>query len=239
MPQANLKQRIQQGDTVIGVRIPGTISKDEFRAILDERPYDFAFTDGQHSALSEDRLVAFCAVADEFDIPIRFRIKHTRDAYLIGNYLDLGPAGIEVPQVEQVATVDEAVESFYYPPVGRRSFGGGGRKNGDHFSDPMEYAHWWNDYGMLWIQVESVAAVTNSYSLARPGVDCIAFGPTDLTLDLHHHPHPQLKTLDDCVAYVARAVEGTGTGICLRTSADLQQKYADLGITVFLLPPGS
>jgi 2-keto-3-deoxy-L-rhamnonate aldolase RhmA len=239
MAQFNLKQRIQHGETVIGVRVPGTISKDDFKAAVDERSYDFAFIDGQHSALSEDRLVAFCEMADEFDIPVRFRIKHTRHAYLIGNYLDLGPSGIEVPQVEHEATVDEAIESFYYPPLGRRSFGGAGRKNVDKFDDPMEYGRWWNDYGMLWVQVESVAAVTKVYSLLKPGVDCIAFGPVDLTVDLQHHPHPQLKTMDDCVAFVAKAIAGTGTGICLRTTSDLQQKYADLGITVFLLAPGS
>ena len=52
----------------------------------------------------------------------QFRIKHTYHSYLIGNVLDLGqPAGIEVPQVEEPATVVEALKYFYYPQQGKRS----------------------------------------------------------------------------------------------------------------------
>ena len=48
-------------------------------------------------------------------MPTQFRIKNTRNAYLIGNYLDLGPFSIVVPQVEDEETVDEAIDAFYYP----------------------------------------------------------------------------------------------------------------------------
>ena len=42
---------------------------------------------------SEDRLVALSGMVGEFDLPLQFRIKHTRHTYLIGNYLDLGALG--------------------------------------------------------------------------------------------------------------------------------------------------
>ncbi|MEC8992615.1 MAG: hypothetical protein VX656_15330, partial [Candidatus Latescibacterota bacterium] len=71
-----------------------------------------------------------------------------------------------------------------------------------------------------------------------PGLDCIAFGPTDLTANLYHNPHATLKTLDDCVRYVVDAVEGTDTGVCLRTSFDQKQKYNDLGVNAVLVPAG-
>ena len=64
-------------------------------------------------------------MADEVGADMHFRIKHTRHSYLIGNILDLGPTLIEVPQVENVATVDESIEHFYFPPVARRSWIGG------------------------------------------------------------------------------------------------------------------
>ena len=63
-------------------------------------------------------------------------------------------------------------------------------------------------------------------------------GPTDLTASLHHHPHPRLKTLDDCVRHVVEAVAGTNTGVCLRTPFSEAQKYRDLGVNVLLVPPG-
>ena len=42
-------------------------------------------------------LVAFCSTAQDLGMPVQFRIKNTRHAYLIGNVLDLGPMAIEVP----------------------------------------------------------------------------------------------------------------------------------------------
>ena len=86
----------------------------------------------------------FCNFADELDVPVQFRIKLTYHSYLIGNVLDLGPAGIEVPQVEEPATVDEAVKYFYYPQQGKRSWGGVARWKIDGNDDRLAYADWWN-----------------------------------------------------------------------------------------------
>lgn len=236
MPSDSLKQRIHSRDPIVGVGgVPARTAPARLAAIADQGPYDFLFVDSQHSPFEENDLVALCQAAGELDLPVFFRIKHTRNAYLIGNALDLGPSGIEVPQVETVETASEAIESFYYPPLGRRSFGGAARLASSDKKEPEVYAEWWNDTGVLWLQVESVRAATSAYSLAVPGVDCLSFGPADLSLDIRQNPHPNLKTVDNCVAHVCRALEGTDTAVCFRNgTADTREKYADMGVTVFL-----
>src|SRR5512145_1084021 len=98
MPEkAALKQRIHNGDIIIGVSVPIQIERSRLEHILSQDTYDFVAVDSQHSPYNEERLVAFCALAAELGIPVQFRIKHPRHAYLIGNILDLGPLGIEVP----------------------------------------------------------------------------------------------------------------------------------------------
>jgi 2-keto-3-deoxy-L-rhamnonate aldolase RhmA len=125
MPEtASLKQRIRNGEIIIGVSVPIEAEKSRLEDILSRDTYGFVSVDSQHSPYNEDRLVAFCAMAAEIGIPVQFRIKHTRHAYLIGNILDLGPMGIEVPLVEEDAIVEEALAAFYYPQVGKRSWGG-------------------------------------------------------------------------------------------------------------------
>ena len=124
---ANLKQQIKRGEQVVGFGIRGDIERDAFRRIVELGACDFVFTDSQHSPYSEDRLVALAGMAKELKLPLHFRIKHTRHTYLIGNHLDLGPSGIEVPQVETAATAEEAVANFYYLPQGVRSHGGSAR----------------------------------------------------------------------------------------------------------------
>jgi len=231
-----LKQRIHRRERVVGVGgIPARSSRERLEAIVAAGPYDFVFVDSQHAPFEENDLVALCGAAAELSLSVFFRIKHTRQAYLIGNMLDLGPAGIEVPQVESPATGAEAVESFYYPPRGRRSIGGGARLGIADCAEPDAYPEWWNETGVLWLQVESVGAVTGAYSLALDGVDCLSFGPADLGMDMKHHPHPELKSVDDCVRYVCRALEGTDTTVCFRNGTpDTREKYADMGVTVFL-----
>lgn len=234
MSTANLKERIAKGEQVFGVSVSMMIDSNSLAERVESNGYDFVAVDSQHSAFSEDRLVAFCNMADELDIPVNFRIKHTRNAYLVGNYLDLGPSGIEVPQVELETTVNEAVDAFYYPQRGIRSWGGGARKNSAGI-ERLEYADWWNNYGMLWMQIESIEAVTNARRLAKEGVDCLSFGPTDLTFSIESHPNHALQSVDACVKYVTRELEGSSTTVCFRNgNPSTREKYADMGVTVFL-----
>jgi 2-keto-3-deoxy-L-rhamnonate aldolase RhmA len=234
MSATNLKQRIRNGEHVFGVSVSMMIPRESLAARVEENGYDFVAVDSQHSAFSEERLVDFCNMANTLDIPVNFRIKHTRNAYLIGNYLDLGPSGIEVPQVELEMTVDEAVDAFYYPQQGIRSWGGAARKNSAG-TERLEYVDWWNNYGMLWMQIESIEAVTHAGRLAKSGVDCLSFGPTDLTFSMESHPNHALQTVDACVQYVAKELEGSSTTVCFRNgNPSTREKYADMGVTVFL-----
>jgi len=117
MSDLNLKQRIRAGEILIGVSVPLDASESEMEAIISKDDYAFAFTDSQHGPFNEETLVRFCEASSNLGIPSQFRIKHTRHIYLIGNILDLGPVGIEVPQIETLETVQEAVRYFYYPQI--------------------------------------------------------------------------------------------------------------------------
>ena len=231
----SLKRRINAGETILGVSAPVTSDTAALRAILESGDYDFVSGDSQHSPYNEDSLVAFCAAAAELDMPVQFRIKHTRHTYLIGNVLDLGPTCIEVPQVETEETVDEAVANFYYAPQGVRSWGGVNRVNFAAGVDHRQYRKWWGETGVLWMQIESVASVTAARHLAKPGVDCLSFGPMDLTISLEAHPGHPFKTVDDCVQHTVDQLRGSGTAVCFRIpGAEERQKYMDMGVTVLL-----
>ena len=196
-----LKQKYRNGERIIGVSMAPNTPPDRFDQIMDQDDYDFVSIDSQHTPLSEERVAAFCDMAAERDVFVQFRIKHTRNAYLIGNYLDLGPCGIEIPQTELEETVDDALHYFYYPPAGGRSFGGGHRR-GAEGKETEEYADWW---------------------------------PTDLSMSIKAHPQHWLKSVDDTIAYLCRSLEGTGVAVCHRNrTPDTREKYADMGVTVFL-----
>lgn len=235
-----LKERIRRGDIIVGVSVPMHIERGRLEDILSRDTYSFISVDSQHSAYHEERLVSLCALAEAVGIPVQFRIKHPRHAYLIGNILDLGPLSIEVPLVETEAVVDEALATFYYPQVGKRSWGGNARYGITNRDNRLEYAAWWNNQGILCLQIETLTAVTHARQLAKPGVDCLTWGPADLSFDLEAHPQHPFQTVDDCLRHVLKQLEDTNIRVSFRNyTADQRQKYLDMGVTVFMERPKS
>ena len=251
---SSLKQRIHDGQIVVALRVPIETPRDALEAALEapaalgKGTYDLIYIDGQHMPWSEERLVAFCDMAEELGYPVQMRIPHTRNAYLIGRYLDMGLGGVLVPEVVEEATVDEAIAFAYYPQFGKRSVGGPARYGlrgrttmGGRPVTPgrLEYARWWNEQVVLGIQLESVEAIDNARRLAKPGVDYVAFGPNDLAFSLEGHPHYPLRTVDACMRNVAEQLEGSGVrlGMAVMTEPEERGKYLDMGITIFQEPP--
>jgi 2-keto-3-deoxy-L-rhamnonate aldolase RhmA len=237
--QEALKERIRRGDVVVGVRVLVDYSRSQVEDIVGQGAFDFLYQDGQHAAYSEEGLVKLCMIAQALDIPIQFRIPHTRQAYWIGRYLDLGLSGIMVPEVISEATVEEAITYFYYPQAGRRSWGGGARCGIKERSNRLDYAAWWNNYGFLSFQLESLEAIINAHKLARPGIDFLAFGPNDLSFNLEGYVNPPFKTVDDCMRHVAEQMKGSSIrlGMGTVTTPAERDKYLEMGVTVFQESP--
>ena len=245
MPRTqSLKQRINDGEIVVALRVSIDIERAELEDALGKGTYDLLYIDGQHSAFSDDQLVAFCATAEDLDLPVQFRIPHTRNTYLIGRYLDLGLSALLVPEVVHDAVVDEAISYSYYPQVGHRSWGGPARRGLKNWKGPvdrLEYAAWWNEHVVLAIQLESVDAISGARNLAKPGIDYLAFGPNDLSFSLEGHPEYPLQTVDECMRNVAGQLQGTGVrlGMAVTTTPDDRDPYLEMGITVFQEDPRS
>ena len=235
MAATGLKKRIRDGEIIEGLGVSMDIERGQLEDYLAEKPYDYLSVDCQHVAFSEKELTSFSAMAEDLGIPPRVRIKHTRQAYLVGNYLDLGPAGIMVPEVETEEIVDESVNAFYYPQKGKRSWGGTTRYGLSERPDRLEYAAWWNDFGVLSIQTESVDAVVNARQLAKPGIDVLAFGTNDLNFRIEAPPHFPIRTYEDCVKHVLEQLDGTGVRVSVRPESEAERDmFEKMGVTVFV-----
>jgi|TARA_B100001750_G_C15463214_1_gene575543 2-keto-3-deoxy-L-rhamnonate aldolase RhmA len=232
----DIKKRIKNKEEIIGVSIPITSSKGDIEKILNKNDFDFISTDSQHSPFNEETLVQFCEYTNNLGIPVNFRIKNTKLTYLIGNILDLGPSGIEVPQVENINTVNEAVDNFYFPKKGKRSWGGGPKYISHENFNRIQTADWWNSHGILWMQIESLNSVTSAHKIAEiDGVDVISWGPNDLAFDMEMNPYHPLKSDEDCIRHVMKLLLDSDTQLCVRAfkSTD-KQKYLDMGIKMIL-----
>ena len=238
----SLKQRITDGEVVVALRPPITSSRDQLEAALSKGRYDLIYLDGQHTPFSDDQLVALCGAAEGLGLPVQFRIPHTRHTYLIGRYLDMGLSGVLVPEVEDDGPGRRGHRLRLLPPGRPAQLGGAARfgtRPAGRRLGATEYAAWWNQHVVLAVQLESITAVESARALAKPGVDYLAFGPSDLTFDLARHPEYRFRTADDCTRYVAEQVRGTGIrlGMAVVTEPEARAKYVEMGLTVFQETP--
>ena len=223
------------GEVLVAMRGSLTTSKDQLADMWSTGRYGYIWIDSQHTPYSDELLARYCTAAEELGIDVQLRIPHTRQAYLVGRFLDFGVSAVLVPEVTEPETVDDAIAFAYYGPIGRRSWGGLERRGFTPDMDRHAYAAWWNDYVVLSIQVESVEAVTSIRKLAKPGVSVVTFGPIDLSFSLEDHPEYPLQNVDDCIRNVAAQLEGTGIRLSLGIATVLEErdKYLEMGITLF------
>lgn len=230
-----LRQRIVDGEPLVALRGSITTTKAELADIWATGRYNYIWIDGQHTAFDEQKFVDYCAAAEELGIDVQLRIPHTYHAYMVGRFLDLGCSAVLVPEVMEEATVRDALDYAYYPPVGRRSWGGAARFGFKAGMDRHEYSAWFNDYVILSIQCESVEAVTNIRKLAKPGVSVVTFGPNDLLFNIESHPKYPYRTVEECMQNVAQQLEGTGIRVAMGTPTKPEERepYLKMGVTLF------
>ena len=231
----NLKERIQSGETIIGVSLPPENAVTYLDEISREKYYNFVAIDSQHRPINEEKLVDFCNKSNFLGIPVQLRIKHRKEYFLIGNILDLGVSLIEVPQVENISNVKNSSSEMNYPNQGRRSWGGNSRVCIEKFSDKFEYRNWWNQKSILWAQLESINAINNALNYAENGANIVSWGPNDLAFNIESNPYNSLKNDDDCVNNVLNQLSNSKTKLCMRTYGEKDiTKYKSMGVSVFL-----
>ena len=214
----SLKEKMHKGEPIRTASVPVDSNPSQLEAIIKERgKVDLFSVDGQHRPLPDERdLVKFCKRAEELGAGVQLRIPHPRWAYMTGRFLDLGVLAILVPLVEEVETADEALNNFYYPPLGNRSWGGlewlvdrwkvgFGEKPP---TDRLEYARWWNGNGLLGFQIETLRGALNVRNIVKPGVDFISWGPGDMSFDIERHSDSPFKTLGEVHGYVIEQLKG-------------------------------
>lgn len=165
--------------------------------------------DAQHRPLPDEReLVKFCKMAEELGAGVQIRLQHPRLAYLTGRFADLGVLAVMVPLVEDVATTNEAIDNFYYPPLGNRSWGGEFRFREKPPTDRLQYAQWWNGHALLGFQIETLRGALNARNIVKPGVDWISWGPGDMAFDIERHSNSPFKTVDEAHQYIIEQLKG-------------------------------
>lgn len=184
------KQKLREGKKIVG----GTVSSSDpdIYCAMAKSGFDFMWIEMQHSPLTFQEVARMIwACRDAPAMPF-IRVPDATEGD-IQKATDVGAVGIIIPMVETIEKAEAAVKFAKYPPIGRRSQGGG-QYGALWGSDYRKVA---NDNVMIVAMIESPPGVAIVDKLAAvPGVDVIFVASTDLgSFSGHKQGEPQYEAL--------------------------------------------
>ena len=171
------KRKLLEGGPMVG----GTVRATDPRTYcaMAAAGYDFIWVEMQHEAISWEQVARFWRTCPGPAAP-GARVAYA-DEREIQHATDMGAAVIVVPTVDSVEEAQEAVNWTYFPPVGRRSAGGGQGASEIWNNVPGGYRQTWNDNVVLILMIETLEGVENAREIARiPGVTGLFAASGDL-----------------------------------------------------------
>lgn len=220
-------KKLRHGDTLIGTLV--SLHNTDIVELLAACGYDWLFIDAEHGPFMPGDTGPLLQAAGT--CPCLVRIPAADPAW-IKKALDVGAAGIIVPQVNDAAQARDMIAAAKYSPRGRRGVGlGRAHCYGREFESYLGRA---NTDTVVVLQAESREAIDNIDAIAAiEGVDAILIGPYDLSASLGHIgevTHPEVRAAIDTVAAACKAA-GTRLGI-FGISADAVRPYMESGFTL-------
>ena len=175
-----VKLKLMQGGKVTGGTLFGATDASTYCAMANAG-FDFIWTEMQHSERdweSAARMWRTCPWARA--VPgVRVAYSDERE---IQHAVDSGALVVVVPTVDTVQEAIEARDWTYFPPLGRRSRGGGQAFGADMWgSVPGGYRETANDNIVLILMIETLDGLKNAEAIAKvPGVSALFAASTDL-----------------------------------------------------------
>ena len=169
-----VKTKLAAGKQVVGGTI--TTSDPDIYCSMANSGFDFLWIEMQHSPLNYEQVARMIwACKDAPAIPF-IRVPDATEGD-IQKATDIGALGIIIPMVDDVKKAENAVTFAKYPPIGKRSQGGGqyGRVWG------RDYRQTINENMMIVAMIESPAGVAIVDKIAAvPGIDVVFAASGDL-----------------------------------------------------------
>ena len=139
--------------------------------------FDYIWFEMQHSTMSWDEVRRMILACPRVGAAPMIRMPDALESS-IQKATDLGAIGIIVPTVDDALEARDAARFSRYPPVGRRSSGGG--SFGQAWPG-VNYRATYNDNMLVTVMIETLEGVANAEEIAATaGIDVVILGNNDL-----------------------------------------------------------
>lgn len=228
MRKNQLKRKLKQGEVVLGLFM--NCAYPAFVEICGYAGFDFAVIDLEHGALHPLVAEDLCRAADCVGLTPVIRVRKN-DAPQIQRALDIGSAGVQVPQIETKADAEAVVRSVKYSPLGSRGLSFYTRA-GVYSSAGTQIVDQLNEESMVVVQVEGKRGVENLEEIISvPHIDAIFLGPYDLSQSLGIPGQVRdprvIELMQKAVGTIRKAGKAAGT---FADSPETAKQWIDAGV---------
>jgi 2-keto-3-deoxy-L-rhamnonate aldolase RhmA len=174
------KLKLMQGGTLVGGTVQNVTDPNVYCAMANAG-YDFIWTEIQHAPGAWDSVWRAWRTCPHAGAVPGARVSYT-DEREIQHALDGGALVLVVPTVDTVEEAREAVQWAYFPPLGRRSLGGGNAFDAAMWGNvPGGYRNTINDNLVLILMIETLEGLKNADEIAKvPGVTAVFAASSDI-----------------------------------------------------------
>jgi 4-hydroxy-2-oxoheptanedioate aldolase len=224
----SIKQKLKNGEFVLGPFI--NCLYPAFMEICGHAGFDFAVIDLEHGPLNTLTAENLCRAADCVGLAAIVRVGKN-DPPQIQRALDIGSAGVQVPQIETKSDAAAAVQSAKYNPLGSRGLSFSTRAGsysaaGTNITDKL------NEESLVVVHVEGIRGVENLEEIASvPHIDVIFLGPYDLSQSLgipgQVRDNRVIQLMEKSVEIIRKNGKAVGT---FAEHPDVAKQWIDAGV---------
>ncbi|MBD2741244.1 aldolase/citrate lyase family protein [Coleofasciculus sp. FACHB-1120] len=233
MRENQLKRKLKRGEVVLGPFI--NCAYPAFIEICGHAGFDFAVIDMEHGALNTLVAEDLCRAADCVGLAPIVRIRKN-DAPQIQRALDIGSAGVQVPQIETQSDAADVVRGAKYSPLGSRGLSFYTRA-GVYAAAGTQITNQLNEESLIIVHVEGIRGVENIEEIVSvPHIDVIFLGPYDLSQSLGIPGQVQdsrvIELMQKCVTTIRNAGKSAGT---FADNPETAKQWIDAGVQYITL----
>ncbi|HET9755464.1 MAG TPA: aldolase/citrate lyase family protein [Candidatus Limnocylindrales bacterium] len=224
----DLRTRIRSGETLIGVF--SDLASPLAAELCGQAGFDWAVLDLEHGAATEADLLALLYAVGTTPMTPLVR-PQSAERLRVGRALDLGAAGVVLPQLQSLDEVRAALRYLRYPPVGQRGVALRTRGAGMGTIGHADVARVVNERIVGIVQIESAGLIADADAIAAlEEVDVLFVGPADLSHSLGIPGRFDEPVYQDALRTVVGACQahGKAAGILIYDAAGLPP-LLDLG----------
>lgn len=230
MATNRMKQKLLAGLPAFGVSV--MFPSPHVVDMIGRLGFDWVLIDCEHGSISVESVELMVLAAEAAGItPIARPSVNSFEA--IGQLMDRGVMGVQVPHVNTAEDAQRAVAAVKYHPLGDRGLAAGVRSADYGFNQTMaEYAEEANRETLVCVQLEEGEAVRNVEGiLTVEGVDVFFVGPSDLSQSLGFPGRPDTPEVREAMEHVFATVRAAGRMSGSAGNAAATQRYLDQGVT--------